>query len=60
MADGVTTRLQRNVTQLQKEVAKFDAKLNGVTDQMRVEIQSEMEKGLLNIQNEMEKMLPAY
>ena len=56
MAEGITTRLQKDVAQLQKDVASIESKLDGVTEQMRAEIKSELEQGMLSVQKELEKM----
>ena len=56
MVEGVITRLQKDVAQLQKDVASIKSKLDGVTEQMRAEIKSELEQGMLSVQKELEKM----
>ena len=56
MADGVTTRLQKDVSQLQKDIAKLESKFDGVTEQMKADIKKELERGMGSVQKELEKM----
>ena len=53
---GVTTQLQKEVSQLQKDVVKIESKIDGVADQIIAEIKLELERGMINVQKELEKM----
>ena len=46
MAEGVTTRLQKEVGQLQKDMEKVETKLDGMVEQLRAEIRMEIMKGV--------------
>ena len=45
MAEGVTTRLQKDVNQLQKDMEQVVSKVDGLADQLRGEFQAEIIKG---------------
>ena len=49
MVEGLTTRLQKEVTQLQKDVAKIESKLDGVTEQLRAKIKLDLENAKQNV-----------
>ena len=53
IVERVTTRLQKEVSQLQKDVAKIEFKIDGVTDQMIVEVKLELEREMINVQKEL-------
>ena len=57
MVDGVTTRLQKEVNQLQKDVATIESKLDSIQDKLQGEIQLGVEKGLFTIKQDLEKMI---
>ena len=56
MADGVTTRLQKKVSQLQHEMKKVSSKVDGLVDQLRGEFQAEILKGFEVLRLKMIKM----
>ena len=56
MADRVITRLQKKVSQLQREMEKMSSKVDGLTDQLRGEFQAEILKGFKVLRLEMIKM----
>ena len=55
MAEGVTTRLQKEVGQLQKDVEKMESKLDGMAEQLQAEIRLEIMKGIETLRLEMVK-----
>ena len=46
MIDGVTTRLQRDVTQLQKDMEKLELRIDAKLDQMGKKFQEDLQVGL--------------
>ena len=46
MVEGVTTRLQKEVGQLQKDMEKVEVKIDGMAEQLRAEIRLEIMKGM--------------
>ena len=49
MIKGVTTRLQREVSQLQKDMVKMESKFEGVNEQIQVNIQKGLKAGMLKV-----------
>ena len=49
MADGVTTRLQKEVTQLQKDREKFESKIEGQLAKMGEKLHNDLQVGLADI-----------
>ena len=50
MAERVTTRLYKEVSQLQKDMAMIESKLDWVTVQMLAEIQLGLKVGMATVQ----------
>ena len=46
MADGVTTRLQKEVTQLQKDLEKLEARIDGKLEKLGEKFQHDLQVGL--------------
>ena len=53
MAEGVTTRLQKEVGQLQKDMEKVETKIDGMAEQLRAEIRIEIMKGVETLRLEL-------
>ena len=49
MGDGVTTRLQKEVSQLQKDVTQLGLKLDGVAEQIRSDLTADLEKMIVGL-----------
>ena len=49
MAEVVTTGLQHQISQLQKDMAKLESKLERVNEQIRVDIEQGLEVGMLKV-----------
>ena len=65
MVDGVTTRLQKKVTQLQKEMERMDVKLEGkleklgekLSEKMQLDLQKGLQQGLANISAKLKSLI---
>ena len=56
MTEGVTTRLQKEVSQLQKDMEKMSLKMDSMADQLRGEFQVKILKGFKVLKLEMVRM----
>ena len=56
MVEGMTTRLQKKVSQLQKDMEKVAAKVDGLADQLKGEFHAEISKGFEVLRLKMVKL----